>query len=325
MDFEFSPEQEMLRDSVRRFLTDRSSLSSARDRRVDLDVWGGLLELGVDGLGMVDGAVVLEELGRAVCNVPLASRLAVGPLGLADTTLAVFEPRARYSWRAPSARVSDASQLSGTKVHVSDAGVVSKFCVTARDAAGFGVFSTDAGVVEAATTVDGSRSFGAVTFDRAPAQRLDVGADDVQRALDRLGVAFAVDGVGAAARALELAVEYAKERVQFDKPIGSFQAVQHMCADMLKAVELARAAAYYACWALDEAEPAEAHRAAVVAQAYAASAFPQVGANAIQVFGGIGFTWEHDIHLYYKRLLSTSVVTGTADDHLAELARITID
>jgi alkylation response protein AidB-like acyl-CoA dehydrogenase len=252
--------------------------------------------------------------------------LAAGAFGIADGTLATFEPGARYSWRTPSTECGPDSLLSGTKVHVPDAGALSTFCVTARDADGrFGVFATDTGTVSAAPTVDGSRSFGTVTFAGAPARRLDAGVDDVQRALDRLGVAYMVEGVGAAARALELAVEYAKERVQFDKPIGSFQAVQHMCADMLKAVELARAAAYYACWAADDADAAEAHRAAVLAQAHAASAFPQLGGTAIQVFGGIGFTWEHDIHLYYKRLLSTSVALGTADDHLAELASITID
>ena len=138
-------------------------------------------------------------------------------------------------------------------------------------------------------------------------------------------MAYAVDGVGAAQRALELAVEYAKERVQFDTPIGAFQAVQHLCADMLCTVELGRAAAYYACWALDEASPEEAHRAATLARAYAADAFPQVGATAIQVFGGIGFTWEHDIHLYFKRLLTLSVALGSAGDHLEELAAIAIE
>ena len=136
----------------------------------------------------------------------------------------------------------------------------------------------------------------------APATRRDA----VARTLDRLAVAYVVDGVGAAQRALELAVEYAKERVQFDKPIGSFQAVQHLCADMLRTVELGRAAGYYACWAADDADPTEAHRAATMAKAFAGDAFAQLGGSAIQVFGGIGFTWEHDIHLYYKRLLTLS-------------------
>src|SRR4029077_12885386 len=144
------------------------------------------------------------------------------------------------------------------------------------------------------------------------------------RMLDRLGVAYAVDGVGAAQRALELAVEYAKERGQFDKPIGAFQAVQHLCADMLRDVELGRAAAYYACWALDAASPEEAHRAATLARAFACDAFPRIGGTAIQVFGGIGFTWEHDIHLYYKRLLSCGVALGTTADHLTELATLAL-
>src|SRR5262249_54127466 len=181
------------------------------------------------------------------------------------------------------------------------------FVVTATDDRGeLGVFATSTAAVEPTDTVDGSRLQGRARFAHAAAQRLDAGADDVARALDRLGVAAVVDGVGAAARALELAVQYAHERVQFGKPIGSFQAVQHLCADMLRTVELGRAAGYYACWALDEASPDEAHRAATLARAFAADAFPALGATAIQVFGGIGFTWEHDIHLYYKRLLTLS-------------------
>ena len=147
----------------------------------------------------------------------------------------------------------------------------------------------------------------------------------VARTLDRLAVAYVVDGVGAAQRALELAVDYAKERVQFDKPIGSFQAVQHLCADMLRALELGRAAGYYACWASDDAEPAEAHRAAVMAKAFASSAYAQLGGTAIQVFGGIGFTWEHDIHLFYKRLLTLQHLGGSASDHLEELASLVLE
>src|SRR4029077_1002394 len=102
-------------------------------------------------------------------------------------------------------------------------------------------------------------------------------------------------------RAFELSVEYEKEREKSDKPIGAFQAVQHLCADMLRTVELGRAAAYYACWAIDDASAEEAHRASTIARAFAADSFPALGGSAIQVFGGIGFTWEHDIHLYFKR------------------------
>ena len=328
MDFEFSAEQEMLRESVRGFLAARAPIASVREyydeAGFDPEVWKGLAELGVLELGMVDSAVVLEELGRAVCPAPYASS-AIGARTLVPEfdgigTLAIFEAGARYDWRAPSTYVED-GRIHGTKLHVADAATADIFVVTTRD----GVFVTEDGGVDVTSTVDGSRKQGRVVFDGARGRRLDVDEADVARALDRLGVAYVVDGVGAAQRALELSVEYAKERVQFDKPIGSFQAVQHLCADMLRTVELGRAAGYYACWALDEASPEEAHRAATLARAFAADAFPQLGGTAIQVFGGIGFTWEHDIHLYYKRLLTLSVALGTASDHLEELARLAID
>src|SRR5207237_8752951 len=125
----------------------------------------------------------------------------------------------------------------------------------------------------------------------------------VAEVVDRVLVAMVTDGVGAAHAALDLAVAYAGERVQFDKPIGSFQAVQHLCSDMLQALELGRAGAYYALWACD-ADAGERHRAAVMAKAFAADAFPRIGAAAIQVFGGVGFTWEHDVDLFSKRLLT---------------------
>jgi alkylation response protein AidB-like acyl-CoA dehydrogenase len=144
----------------------------------------------------------------------------------------------------------------------------------------------------------------------------------VAETVDRLVVAGVVDGVGAASRALEMAVDYAKERRQFDRPIGSFQAVQHLCADMLRSVELARAGAYYACWAADAADAAERHRAATMAQAFAADELYGVGASLIQVHGGIGFTWEHDAHLYYKRLLTLKELAGGSPGQLEELASL---
>ena len=366
MDFEFSTEQEMLRSSVRSFLAEVAPISSVRSGARSDDVWKGLVDLGVLGLlvperyggagmGMVDAAVVLEELGRAVCPSPfLSSAIGAMPLladlGDADAdadalaslldelvkgrrtgTVALFEPDRRYEWRVPATTATTGTagtwHLDGTKVHVTDVDVAGGVLLaTARDPDGrLGVFLAR-GDAQEQPTVDLTRHEWTVTLREG--QRIGGGADAtgaVARTLDRLGVAAVVDGVGAAQRALELAVEYAKERVQFGKPIGSFQAVQHLCADMLRTVELGRAAAYYACWALDEAPPEEAHRAAVLAQAFAADAFPQLGGTAIQVFGGIGFTWEHDIHLYYKRLLSQSVALGTANDYLAELAHLAID
>jgi acyl-CoA dehydrogenase len=301
MDFEFSEEQEMLRASVRAFLEANAPISAVRaaydDPTFDPAVWQGLVELGVVGLGMVDSAVVLEELGRAVCPAPyIASAIGAAPYA-ADVS------------RVATVAISE---------HVLDACAAEDVYVISPD----GAFVTSDFRAESTLTVDGSRKVGRITLTGDPTPVEGPGA---QLTLDRMGVALAVDGVGAAQRALELSVEYAKTRVQFDQPIGAFQAVQHLCADMLRTVELGRAAAYYACWALDEASDEEAHRAATLARAFAADAFPQLGATAIQVFGGVGFTWEHDIHLYYKRLLSCSLLLGTASEHLAELAHLAID
>ena len=375
MDFEFSEDQELLRESMRRFLAGRAPiagyvrplLEGADNRRPE--VWNALAELGVVGLlvpeeyggsatggsrkGMVDAAVVLEEMGRAVHPSPyVASAIGAVSLvlgagsprehafllpGMASGsvvgTVALLEPGRRFAVDAPettAARLGEGWVLSGTKVHVADAVGSDVVLVTASvgnepGTAVFAVQTQSGGVaVEPVKTVDGTRKHATITLDGAPGWRLGDGTTDAAEAvsatIDRMAVALVIDGVGAAARALELAVEYAKERVAFDHPIGSFQAVQHLCADMLRTVELGRAAGYYACWAADDADPVEAHRAATMAKAFASEAFPQLGGSAIQVFGGVGFTWEHDIHLYYKRLLSLASTVGTADDALEELA-----
>jgi acyl-CoA dehydrogenase len=363
----------MLRDSVRRFLADKAPLSYVRDQYdhdgSELgrnDVWAGLRDIGAVGLlvpeehggagmGMVDAAVVLEELGGALCPAPYASS-AIGAVslvldagaarehafllpGLADGstvgTVALYEEDARYEWRAVKTAAEpdgDTCRLTGAKVHVADGAAANLFLVTASDPAGeLGVYAVrgddNAVHTEPTQSVDGSRKEAAVRLDGAQGWRLGKGnaIAAVARSLDRMAVAYVVDGVGAAQRALTLAVDYAKEREQFGKPIGSFQAVQHLCADMLRALELGRAAGYYACWATDDAAPDEAHRASVMAKAFASSAYPQLGGSAIQVFGGIGFTWEHDVHLYYKRLLSLSAALGNTSEHLSELAHLVID
>jgi len=367
---EFSEEQDALRGSVRGFLAQRAPLSSLRARYDDPtagdDAWAGLCDLGVTGLlapeehggadgGMVDAAVVVEEIGRALYAGPYTSS-AVGAVslttlagsdddhaallpGLADGrsigTVALLEPDRRADWHAPAATARVDGEgwcVDGTKVHVAHAGLATVFLVTATDDAGaLGVFAIDGsahGVTVTATpTVDGSRPEGTLSLSGAPAQRIGSGdaTDAVSEVVDRLNTAAVVDGVGAAACALEISIEYAKERQQFGVPIGSFQAVQHLCADMLRAVELSRAASYYACWACDDAPGSERHRAATMALAYAADELYGVGAAAIQVHAGVGFTWEHDIHLFYKRLLTLQHSGGGAVDQLEELASIVLD
>ena len=365
VNFEFSDEQEALRGSVRRFLEDRAPIAYVRavwdDPTGTTDgVWEGLGNLGVTGLlvpearggaggGMVDVAVVCEELGRAVNPGPfVSSAVAVAGLvtdldpddalltGLATGAtvgcLALAEPGRRDDWRNPgtlAVPANDGWALTGTKVRVPDllgAGVV---LVTATAGAELGVFAveTAAASVEPTPAIDGTRRFGTLTLTDTPARRIGTGdaSAAVATTVDRVHTAWVVDGLGAAQRAMEMTVDYATERRQFDAPIGSFQAVQHLCADMLRNVELARAASYYACWALDAADRAEAHRATTMALAFAADGLAAVGASAIQVHGGIGYTWEHDAHLYYKRLLTLQGLGGGTTDHLEELAAIVLD
>jgi acyl-CoA dehydrogenase len=193
------------------------------------------------------------------------------------------------------------------------------------------LFAVDNGAYQATpeAVLDGTRKQATVTLTESPAQRIDSGdADQISRglarALDFALIALVLDAVGAAQTALDLSVEYAKVREQFDRPIGSFQAVQHMCVDMFRNVEMSRVLGYYSLWAADRAEEIECHRAAVTAKGFASEALAKVGADAIQVHGGIGFTWEHDIHLYYKRCLSMRQTLGGSIEHFAELASMII-
>jgi alkylation response protein AidB-like acyl-CoA dehydrogenase len=322
------------------------------------NVWSGLIVLGATGLlvpevhggagmGMLDMAVVLEELGRAVHPGPFAST-AIGAVSLvalagSEDDRAELLPGLASGESTGTVALSSAEDtraavnggdwsITGQRTHVADAVGADMLVVTAATTDGelgaFVVARNAPGMeVTPTATVDGTRKFATVTLTEVPARRLGPGdaTDAVAETVDRLGTAAVVDGVGAASRALELAVEYAKERRQFDRPIGSFQAVQHLCADMLRAVELARAGAYYACWAADAADPAERHRAATMAQAFAADELYTVGASLIQVHGGIGFTWEHNAHLYYKRLLTLKELAGGSPGQLEELASLVLD
>ena len=356
MDFEFHDDQEQLRDSVRRYLADRAPISYVRSHygqavRAD-SVWSGLADLGLTAMlvpeqqegtaaGLVDLALVLGEMGRSVYPGPFAGS-AVGATSLlaalaGDPVAAVWLPRlargeviatiAATDARSTPVRVDEQGKLHGAKVHVPDADVADLILVVADGGTTCSAVHPDQpGVAITRTeTVDGSRSFATVALDGASGTALtgDVTAA-VEAAMDRLGVAWVLDGIGAAERALELTLEYAKVREQFGRPIGSFQAVQHLCADMLRAIELGRAVGYYAAWACDDADPEERHRAATMARAFAANDFYRVAANAIQIFGGVGFTWEHDIHLFYKRLLTLQLAGGSAADHLETLASIAL-
>ena len=345
---------------MRRYLADQVPMAAVR-AQLDDDgtgggaAWNGLAALGVAGLlvpeahggagaGMVDAGVVLEELGRAVYPGPFASS-AIGAAGLValagdEADRAELLPELATGERIGTVALDGAVQgaarrdgwtLTGELHHVPDVFAADVLVLRAGTPDADDVFVVDLaaeGVVRTGTpTVDGTRKQGAVTLTAAPARRL-AGTDPagaLAATRDRLVVAAVVEGVGTASRALEMAVEYAQARRQFDRPIGSFQAVQHLCADMLQTVELARAGAYYACWAADAADAAERHRAATMALAYAADGLHGVGASLIQVHGGIGFTWEHDAHLLYKRLLGLRQFRGGTIAQLEELASLILD
>lgn len=356
MDTQYTAEQEAFRTTLRRFLDDSGGTGFARRQwrepvPAGRAIWQSMMELGITGLlvperaggmagSMSDMGIVMEELGRAVHPAPCWSS-AVGATRAASTfeldallhdfaegsklgTLAVEEPGRRFSsWQQAGLRVEN-DRLYGDKIQVPDAIGADVLFVTTRG----GVYLVPAGAtgltITATDCVDGSRRFADVRFDGVAGTRVGRNAQ-LSPVVDCMLVALCADGLGAAQRALELAVAHACEREQFGQRIGSFQAIQHLCAEMLQQLELGRAGLHYALWALDAADPGEAHRAAVMCKAYASENFPQIGANAIQVFGGAGFTWEYDIQLFYKRLLSVQMTWGGSEVWLEELAKIVID
>lgn len=355
MDTSYSPEQEAFRDSLRRYLAEKCDQSFARQQTAaaiphTAEMWNALAEMGITallvpesagglGMGMVDMGVVMEELGRRVNVAPVLSSavaathaavlfeqaelLASLAKGSTIATVAFEEEGLSFlNWPQPSVQVLK-GKLSGKKIRVLDALAAEVIFVTASDGV-YLVESKAAGVRrEAVPMIDSSRRMATVYFDQASAKKVGE-VKELAAVMDRWIVALCADAVGAAEMALSLALQYAKERQQFGVPIGSFQAVQHLLAEMFQQVEMAKAGLHYALWCLDSADAAEAHRAAVMIKAFVCEHFPKLGAEAIQVFGGAGFTWEYDVQLYYKRLLSAELLLGNSEVWLEELARIVI-
>ncbi len=324
---------------------------------VDQVVWRGLADLGTTGLlvpeenggagmTMVEAGIVAEELGAALHPGPWLSsavaatraltRLGGGVsandgagkilAGIADgTTVATvgFLGFGNVSVEVSGQR--DDIVLRGAIAAVPDAAAADVLLVLAQDAAGTALFAVNTaspGVsVQAERGIDQTRKRFGVTLDDAPAQRLATASPDaVAAVIDDVLIATAADALGSARAVMDLAIEYAKVRKQFGQLIGSFQAIQHLCVDMFETVELARSGVIHALWASDAhaAQADERHLAALRAKAFAGR-LATVGDTAIQVFGGIGYTWEHDAHLYLKRLLSWSGLLGGPDKYLTEI------
>jgi alkylation response protein AidB-like acyl-CoA dehydrogenase len=331
----------------------------ASDTAFDAELWSAVADqgwLGIHlsesngglGLGLVDLVVVAEEMGRACFPGPFLGTVWAATLiaeanaaskslqsltaGESKGAVALLEPDA--SWDPSEVRLQakpdgKGYQLTGRKSFVSDAGVADVIVCVAKaegDLALFAVPAKAAGVsIKPAPGLDQTRKLYDVAFES-----VTVGAEGVlavgeaaRRALVRsMQVAtllVSADMLGGMQWILEDAVEYAKTRQQFGKPIGSFQAVQHMCADMLLWTESSRSAIYFAAWAVD-AEPESAARVVSTAKVYTSDASREVANRGVQVHGGIGFTWEHDLHLYYKRSKASEILFGDASHHRAELA-----
>jgi alkylation response protein AidB-like acyl-CoA dehydrogenase len=270
--------------------------------------------LGGAGLGWVEVAAVSEELGASLAPVPFLSTVCLATSALlacnADDALAAI------------ARGETAALVLGrASRHVVD-GHTADLLVIAADDGVFVVRGNARGVRRRRmATVDPTRTLAEVEIDASAPLEWVGDRADVDRALDLARVALAAEQVGGAQRCLELSVEYAKVRQQFGRPIGSFQAIQHICADMFVLVESARSAAYHAAWTAD-CDPAGLPAAAASAAAYCGDAFYRCAGDTIQVHGGIGFTWEHDAHLYWKRARADRALLGTPSAQRERIAEM---
>ncbi|HEX6752175.1 MAG TPA: acyl-CoA dehydrogenase family protein [Solirubrobacterales bacterium] len=361
MYFDLTDEQQAIKSTAHDFLAARYKSERIRelaesdlgfeqsdwDEMADLG-WQGLAlpeEWGGQGLGIVELAVLFEEMGYALAPSPLFSNtiagLALAHGGSDDQRERFLRPLATGRlrgtpalWDAGSPATigeftmeagadGDGVLLDGEKVLVMDAAAADFLLVATSDGRRHVVERGAAGVtVVPATSIDPTRRLYSVRFEGvrvAPEDSLPGGADEYFPVFHRVCVALAAESTGIAQRTMEMAVEYAKDRQQFGRPIGSYQAVSHRCAQMLLETENARSAVYGAAWAAD-AEPESLPTAASMAKAYASDAGWRVPDASIQVHGGIGFTWEHDLHFFLKRGKTNAAMFGDAKWHRDRVA-----
>ena len=345
MDFDLSQDQRTIKRTAREFLAARYRLDEVRrlaleEERGFTDAqWEEIAGLGwpeladpEQGLGTVELAVVAEELGYACAPSPLQSTWAAGALlaaaGRSDAlaggrrgTVAMWDADATGS--APDVSTLEPGadgSLSGEKIAVPDAAFADALVVTAAGGRHYLVERDAPGVtIEPATSVDPTRRLFTVRLDGVAGEVLTGDVHAFGRAWHAIAIATAAESVGVAERAMEMSVAYAGERQQFGRPIGTYQAVSHRCAQMLLEVEGARSVVYWAAWALDF-EPETALVAASAAKAYASDCGSRVTGSAIQVHGGIGFTWEHDLQFFFKRATALAHHYGDARWHRDQVA-----
>jgi alkylation response protein AidB-like acyl-CoA dehydrogenase len=323
MNFDFTDDQRAIKETARDLLANRFKLERLRElaesKTYADDAWNEVSELGWpgifiaeehggQGLGVLELVILLEELGYVLAPLPFLSNAAAGLIlqdaGANDRLEGVASGQQRGTVGVVkdgrAALVPDAEEadfivlLDGTEATLVDRG----------DAQ-----------VEAIDAIDPTRRYATVTANGGES------LGDVSRGRDLIALAVGAELVGISQRVMEMAIEYAKDRKQFDRPIGAYQAVSHACADMLKQVEGSRSLVYYSGWAADAA-PDEFSLSASMAKAYASDAGWQVSASALQVHGGIGFTWEHDLHWFLKRAKTDGVLYGSARDHRERVAEL---
>ncbi|TDG15130.1 acyl-CoA dehydrogenase [Seongchinamella unica] len=385
MDFAFTEEQEMIRDTAAAFLAEVSSSEAVRramatESGYDSALWRRICDemywqaihipeaYGGLGLGYVELVAMMEQMGRYLLCSPYFSTVCLatnallvagnedqktrwlGELGAGQVTATLAFNGGSRSWAADSITASfrregDEFVLNGDYRYVIDGHTAGLLVVAAREEGSSGEQGISLFLVPAQTagvrrrwlpTLDQARKQAAVTLDNV---RLDgtslMGAcgqawPALGKVLDLAAIALAAEQVGGCQQLLDMTVEYTTERVQFNRPIASFQAVKHKAADMMLKTEVARSAVYYAACVADEALRggelgAELPEAASVAKSYCSDAYFAVAGEALQLFGGVGFTWEYDVHLYFKRAKSSEHLLGDGSSHRERLAVTLLD
>ncbi|KRQ24785.1 acyl-CoA dehydrogenase [Mycobacteroides sp. H001] len=367
-EFEFTEEHGDLRSLVRswceRVWTPEHVRQIADAGTIDLEAWHALgSELGVvglslpeeyggGGLGVIELAIVAEELGRALACLPWISSAALGAAALVASgdgdaltewvpalasgaktiTLAGGRTRLADAITVSAEFDDDGWKLTGDAEHVPDGATADVILVLADADSGPTLFAVDGNAPgvdrHALATLDLTRRQANIHFDSTPARVIGEagnGASAVSHALDVAATALAAEQAGIAAHMLDVTTEYAKSRIQFGRIIGSFQAVKHRLADMAAAAGNVRGAAYHAAWSHDDPSLDDPALATSIAQQVASAGAVEVTAKAIQSHGGIGFTWEHPAHLYYKRAVSNSALFGGRAVHAERIAKEVID
>ena len=331
MNFDFTDDQQAIKRTATEMLAARFKPERVRElvesgenddgawKEMSELGWAGIFigeEHGGQGLGNVELVIIMEELGYALAPVPFLSNAAAG---LALQHAGSDEQKERWlpGIASGEARGTVGLVRDGEARLVPDADSAEVIVLIAPDGTGTVVEASSADI-EPFDAMDRTRRFARVRADGGEAL-----AGDAQGALDRIATALAAETVGVAQNAMERAVEYARDRKQFGRPIGSYQAVSHRCAQMLLEVEGSRSAAYYAGWCAD-AEPDSLPAAAAMAKAYSSDAGWRVCGSSLQVHGGIGFTWEHDLHFYLKRAKTNAMLFGSASEHRERLADLTL-